>query len=137
MRSASCATVGKKKPKPSRVKPHVKPRKTSTCWATSGIVLQDKRSPEAEQVYARILEMEPDDLHARKALARIKQKDEADESARLYTDILATDPDQGDVALQLNWMSSGTCSARVCTCPLGTLSRGSLPAWCMRSACAL
>ena len=29
-----------------------------------GDVLHDKRSPEAEQVYARILEMEPDALHA-------------------------------------------------------------------------
>ena len=58
-----------------------------------GDVLHDKRSPEAEQVYARILEMEPDDLHARKALARIKQKDEADESAPSATDGASPEPD--------------------------------------------
>ena len=101
-----------------------------------GDVLQDKRSPEAEQVYARILEMEPDDLtrarHSPGSSKRTRPMRAPDSTPTSSPQI----PTRAMLRSNSTGWSSGTCSARVRTCPLGTLSRGSLPAWCTRSACA-
>ncbi len=94
------------------------------------------RDPQAEQVYARILEMEPTTF-TRAGTRRIKQKDRVRRAPDSTPFILATDPDQGGVALNLTgWSSEHALSACVYVftrypCRVALYQPGG-----MRSACA-
>ncbi len=128
--SASCATVGKKPEKPSRVNtssPGRRLRAGQPQW-----LLHDKRSPEANRCYARILE-DGTRRPSRAALARIKLKDEADRR-----DSPASSPQTRPgrcCAPALDGLREHAQRVRVRV--RGTLSRGSLPTWCMRSTVAV